>query len=327
MSHRKALSQWEQTVSTHLPHLSRPQAHVLALWSYGMVLAKSCGTTSVAALLADLLKSSVSTLRQQLREWCYDAKDKKGEHRQEVDITLCFGPLLGWILSWWPQSECRLALGMDVTTLADRFTVLCISVLYRGCAIPVAWKVLRGGEKGPWEPYWKALFTCLQASVPKEWTVIVLADRGLYAPWLYRHLVSLGWHPFLRIKPSRQSPSARSRALRLAFELGAQAGNRLEWCGRLFCGADGTLHIAGMLAGRLCRCLVGADRSRSRGSQCGVVLHARLDRRRLQRYQTWGLAVASNQDDRSGTCQPTVVSYRGSDLMGGQRGRRSRCDR
>ncbi len=199
MSHQKALSQWEQQVSTHLGHLSRPQAHVLALWSYGMVLAKSCGITSVAAILAAGLGSSFGTLRQQLREWCYDAADKKGVHRQEVDVTLCFGPLLGWIVSKWPHGECRLALGMDATTLSDRFTVLCVSVLYRGCAIPVAWKVLRSGEKGPWEPYWKALFTCLQASVPKEWTVIVLADRGLYAPWLYRHLVSLGWHPFLRI--------------------------------------------------------------------------------------------------------------------------------
>ncbi len=66
-------------MSRHLPHLSRPQAHVLALWSYGMVLARSCGITSVAALLlADLLGSSLSTLRQQLREWCYDAVDKKG---------------------------------------------------------------------------------------------------------------------------------------------------------------------------------------------------------------------------------------------------------
>src|SRR5947209_12499610 len=99
MSHRKALSQWEQTVSRHLPHLSRPQAHVLALWSWGMVLAKSCGITSVATLLADVLGSSVSTQRQQLREWCYDATDKKGTQRQEVDVTLCFGPLLGWILS------------------------------------------------------------------------------------------------------------------------------------------------------------------------------------------------------------------------------------
>lgn len=45
---------------------------------------------------------------------------------------------------------------MDAMTLADRFTVLCISVLYRGCAIPVAWKVVRAGEKGAWEPHWKA---------------------------------------------------------------------------------------------------------------------------------------------------------------------------
>ena len=199
MSHRKALSQWEEQVSTHLGHLSRPQAHVLALWSYGMVLAKSCGITSVAAILAEGLGSSFGTLRQQLREWCYDAADKKGVHRQELDVTLCFGPVLGWIVSKWPPGECRLALGMDATTLADRFTVLCVSVLYRGCAIPVAWKLLRSGEKGSWQPYWKALFTCLQASVPKGWTVIVLADRGLYAPWLYRHLVALGWHPFLRI--------------------------------------------------------------------------------------------------------------------------------
>ena len=78
MSRRQALSQWEDTVSTHLPHLSRPQAHVLALWSYGMVLAKSCGITSVAALLAELLGSSISTMRQQLREWCYDAEAQKG---------------------------------------------------------------------------------------------------------------------------------------------------------------------------------------------------------------------------------------------------------
>ena len=28
--------------------------------------------------------------------------------------------------------------------------------------------------------------------------MIVLADRGLYAKWLYEHIVGLGWHPFLR---------------------------------------------------------------------------------------------------------------------------------
>ena len=82
MSCPEALSQWETTVSTHLPHLSRPQARVLAAWSFGMVLAKSCGITSVVAMLAPLLVQSESTVRQRLREWSDPSKRKKGTHRQ-----------------------------------------------------------------------------------------------------------------------------------------------------------------------------------------------------------------------------------------------------
>src|SRR5438045_3620601 len=52
MSDPKPLSQWKETVSMAFPSLSRPQATVLALWSYGMVIAKSCGITSVCAALA-----------------------------------------------------------------------------------------------------------------------------------------------------------------------------------------------------------------------------------------------------------------------------------
>src|SRR4029434_8340153 len=36
-------------------------------------------------------------------------------------------------------------------------------------------------------------------ALPRSWTVIVLADRGLYARWLFRRITRLGWHPFLRI--------------------------------------------------------------------------------------------------------------------------------
>ena len=102
MSHPDSLSQWERTVSTHLPHLSRPQARVLAAWSFGMVLAKSCGITSVVAILAPLLKESESTLRQRLREWSYPSKRKKGTHRQALEVSQCFAPLLGFELvgSW-----------------------------------------------------------------------------------------------------------------------------------------------------------------------------------------------------------------------------------
>ena len=77
--------------------------------------------------------------------------------------------------------------------------VLVISVVYRGCAIPVAWKVVGAEQKGAWQPHWLKLLERLEDKVPAHWTVIVMSDRGLYAPWLYAKIVSLGWHPFMRI--------------------------------------------------------------------------------------------------------------------------------
>ena len=58
MSHPDPLSQWIETVSTMFPKLSRPQAKVLAYWSDGMVLARSCGITLVCAALALQVDSS-----------------------------------------------------------------------------------------------------------------------------------------------------------------------------------------------------------------------------------------------------------------------------
>ena len=236
MSHVEALSQWKKTVSTYFGHLSGPQARGLALWSFGMVLAKSCGITSVVGLLAPLVENSESNVRQHLREWCYDAKDKKGEHRQQIDLSLCFAPLLCWLLSWWTVDERRLALAMDASNLSDRFTVLCISVVYRGCAIPVAWKILVENAPGSWEPYWKDLFTLIHSSVPAGWTVIVLADRGLYAKWLYEHLVSLGWHPFLRINVRGKVRPEGEEAFRWLSSLVPVAGS--AWAGAVECFVD-----------------------------------------------------------------------------------------
>src|ERR1700738_2437855 len=102
-----------------------------------MVLAKSCGITLVCAALALQLGCSEASLLQRLREWCSGATDKKVDKRREPDVSTCFAPWLQWILSWWTADQPRLAL--DATTLKKRFTVLVISVVYRGCAIPVAW--------------------------------------------------------------------------------------------------------------------------------------------------------------------------------------------
>lgn len=233
MSRHDGLSQWTAVVSTQLPHLSRAQATGLALWSYGMVLTQSCGITTVAALLAALLDQHDSTLRQRLREWCYDAPDKRGSNRHDVLVPACFAPLLRWVLAWWSPDERRIVLVMDATTLGQRCTVLVISVVYRGCAIPVAWHILAATRKEAWRPHWEALFDHLQPSVPADWTVLVLADRGLYARWLFQHIVRHGWHPFLRINGGGQVRRAGAATFRPLTTVVPQVGT--QWRGAVTC--------------------------------------------------------------------------------------------
>src|SRR5258706_14955068 len=82
---------------------------------------------------------------------------------------------------------------------AKRFTVLCISVVYLGCAIPVAWKVVGAEEKGSWQPHWMGLLNHLRDTVPAGWTVIVMRDRGLYAPLVFDEIGWRGWHALQRM--------------------------------------------------------------------------------------------------------------------------------
>ncbi len=227
------LRDWIRTVTTQMSHLSKPQAVVLAMWSFGMVMVNSCGLTTITVFLAQLLDKKENTVRQQLREWYRDRKDKKGKKRASLDVTTCFGPLMRWILKGWPPEEKRLALAADASTLGQRFTVLVISVVYRGCGIPVAWKVVSATTKGAWKPHWQDLLTHLKDSVPTDWFVIVTTDRGLYADWLYNQIQSNQWHPFMRINEQGQFRLASSQQFRPLNTLVTQIGQ--SWSGRVSC--------------------------------------------------------------------------------------------
>jgi len=198
---KRALHEWTTEITHAFPHLSKPQAAVLALWSFGMVVARSCSLTTVALVLAKLLHHKAGSVGQRLREFYQEAPaksgSKRGRKRQELDLTTCFGPLLRWLLNDWPSQ--RLAVALDASTLGTLFTVLCLSVVYRGTAIPIAWKILPAASKGSWKEPWLDLLQQFEGIVPAGWTVLVLADRGLWAQWLFEGIRKLGWHPMLRI--------------------------------------------------------------------------------------------------------------------------------
>ena len=235
MSCQSAVYQWTEVVTTHMPHLSKPQAAVLALWSVGKVLPPSCALTAVSLFLAQGLERKPNTVRQQLREFCYEAQAKRGGPRQEVQVETCFAPLLAWVLRWWEGQQ--LAVAVDATTLGQRFVVLVISVLYRGCAIPIAWTVLPATEKHAWRGEWLRMLRQVRAVVPRRFFVIVLADRGLYARWLFHRIVRLGWHPLLRINTGGTFRPAKSAHYHPLRELVPQPGTQWVGAGTAFQGA------------------------------------------------------------------------------------------
>jgi hypothetical protein len=232
MPRRHPIYPWIGQVVTAFPHLSRPQARVLALYSFGMILAQRCGLSTVATFLAPVLGSRWATIRSRLQEFYQPAEAKSGGRRAQLEVSDCFAPLLAWVLRGWPSR--RLAVARDATTMGDRFTILSIGVVYRGSAIPVAWKVLPGNVAHAWRPEWIALLDRFSGLVPRGWTVVVMADRGLYARWLFGKITELGWHPLMRITHLSKFRRAGTRASVGVTTLAPEPGRRRQGGGTAF---------------------------------------------------------------------------------------------
>ena len=189
MPHAKALYDWDRRVATRFPELPRARRRWLALASFGIALAECALLTAVALKLAAALGLAANAARQRVRK-LYRAPD--------FDVTACFGPLLRWATAGF--TDRRLALAIDPTNLGDRFTVLTASVVFRACAVPVAWQALRADQKGSWNGHWKRLLGALRQALGEGWQVLVLSDRGLESKDLFEAICELGWHPLMRAK-------------------------------------------------------------------------------------------------------------------------------
>lgn len=120
-----------------------------------MIVVRSCSLTAVADWGSCQLGQPFQTVRERRRDTYREAEAKAGRHRAELDLSQCWAPWLNWVLEGW--SGRQLAIALDATTLGQRFVLLGISVVYRGCAVPILWKVLPAAIKHPWKPEWLAL--------------------------------------------------------------------------------------------------------------------------------------------------------------------------
>jgi hypothetical protein len=220
--------QMREMIDTHFSSCLRPaQRRCLVYWVYGTIRAQSALQNAVIAALIPVCGGSFARLRQYLREWLYDGADKAAPCHTQVQITACFAPLMRWVLSLWRGDH--LVLAIDVTNLQDRVHALCVSVVYRGCAIPVAWHIMPGNEQGAWMPHLCRLLHTIGEAIPARLQVLVLMDAGLRSPALWKTSRAHGWHPLQRHEQGLWFRPAGYRAFHRAASLVSKPGE--AWIG------------------------------------------------------------------------------------------------
>ena len=100
---------------------------VVALWSLGIGLARSCSLTAVRAFLAPWLGRQEPAVRQQWRALCYDVTAPRGAFQGTLAVEPSCVPLLAWVGSPWEGTQ--VALALYATMWGTRLTVLAIRVV------------------------------------------------------------------------------------------------------------------------------------------------------------------------------------------------------
>lgn len=94
------MTQWMTYGSTNLPHLTKPQALLLTLWSCGI----ACTGCADGAPLRPCYAAAAGEdryARTTPLARCLDAFDAAGRQRAALDVTTGFVPLLRWIVRVW----------------------------------------------------------------------------------------------------------------------------------------------------------------------------------------------------------------------------------
>ena len=64
----------------------------------------------------------------------------------------------------------------------------------------MAWSIHRATQRGSWMDPTVELLKELAPAVPHDMTVIVLCDRGISSPKLWKQIRAQGWHPCMRYR-------------------------------------------------------------------------------------------------------------------------------
>lgn len=246
----KELYHWHACVRAAFAHLGHWQGLGLALYSYGVVLARQCAPSRVAERLTALGKAD--TVQRRLERWL---------DNERLDWQACCRAWAGWVLRRYQGT--RLILLVDETKLGQHLSVMVVGVAYRGGCVPLAfWCYAPNAWPLGQVDLILTLLSWIAPAVPPALTPLVQADRGIgTSPALLRGITALGWHFLVRVQKTTRLKREAAPECPLAALVSA--------AGQTWCGQGAVFKNAGWLS---CRVLVLWGQ-RYRESWCLVTNH------------------------------------------------------
>lgn len=187
---REELYRWTSCMRQVLSHLGHWQITVIALYSYGIVVARHCAPSRVAEKLSGVGKAD--SVQRRLERYLANPR---------IDWQRCCQAWARWVVARYHGG--RLILLVDETKLGAALGVMVVGLAYRGCCLPLAFWAY---PSGAWPMGQVELITTLlhwiAPAVPRGFIPLVQADRGIgTSPDLIRAIAEdLGWHYLFRVQ-------------------------------------------------------------------------------------------------------------------------------
>ena len=248
------LYQWMARIDQEFSTLTKWQARGLALFSYGVVLARHCQVSRVAEELG--MVGRLPSVERRLRRWLANRR---------IDVSQCGQVWSGWV--WRSLDAQRAVLCVDETKIANRVGVMMVSLAYEKRAIPLMWCCYRANSaldypaQGQVLLVWGLLARVLNA-LPVDRRPLVQMDRGLgHSSAMLKALDNLGVSYLVRVKQNATFTSRRGHRCLLQDLI--KPGEHLTCYGTLFRGhkqVRATVHLIWQADQTQPWCLVTNDR-------------------------------------------------------------------
>jgi len=176
-------------LSQHRNWLDIRHLKTLAWMMVGLIQSQAISLTEWVPYVHGRAQYAQSTVRR-FRRWL---------DNERIKVHKLYGPLIQQAVAEW--GEQRLYLALDTSMLWGQYCIIRISIVYRGRAVPLVWKVLKHASSAvAFDAYKDLLNRAAQLLLPFQCQVVFLADRGFADTDLMAHLTKLGWQWRIRLK-------------------------------------------------------------------------------------------------------------------------------